>query len=106
VRRAGGGLASALDGVALGLPALLRAQKITRRAARAGLGGAPPDPEAAWQGLRAAPARSDEAAAGFGALLLAVARAADAAGVDAEQALREATARFEAAAREEERERS
>jgi MazG family protein len=34
---AGEGAASALDGVALGLPALLRAQKLARRAARAGI---------------------------------------------------------------------
>src|SRR5579885_607946 len=35
-REAGGGAASALDGVALALPALLRAAKISRRAARIG----------------------------------------------------------------------
>lgn len=97
----GGGAASALDGVALGLPALLRAQKLARRAARAGLQAAAPALDAAWQSAREAPGD----AARLGALLLALAREAAAAGVDAEQALREANARFEAAARDEERER-
>jgi ATP diphosphatase len=98
--------ASALEGVALGLPALLRAQKLVRRAARAGIAAeALPELGAAWESLRDAPAEAGGADARFGALLLALARAADAAGVDAEQALREATARFEAAARDEERKR-
>jgi MazG family protein len=96
----GGAPASALDGVALGLPALLRAQKLARRAARAGLaGGVPPALDAAWEAYRAAP----QDPATTGALLLALARTADAAGIDAEQALREASARFEAQARAEER---
>jgi len=94
----GGAPASALDGVALGLPALLRAQKLVRRAARAGLASEPPALDAAWQRFRAAPAEPEQ----VGAVLLAVVRAADAAGVDAEQALREATARFEQQARAEE----
>lgn len=94
-----GDAASALDGVALGLPALLRAQKLARRAARAGLAGAaPPAPEAAWEAFRAAPGD----AARVGTLLFALAQAAGAAGVDAEQALREAMAGFEAQARAEE----
>ncbi|HSJ98539.1 MAG TPA: nucleoside triphosphate pyrophosphohydrolase [Myxococcota bacterium] len=98
--RQGGAPASALDGVALGLPALLRAQKLVRRAARAGLATAPPPLEDAWGRLRAP--CDDERGERVGALLLAAVAVADAAGVDAEQALREATARFEAAAREEE----
>jgi ATP diphosphatase len=101
--RQGGAPASALDGVALGLPALLRAQKLLRRAARAGLASAPPALDAAWAAFRAAPARPAEAAARTGELLLAIARAAADAGVDAEQALREAIARLEAAARAEEK---
>jgi ATP diphosphatase len=96
--RRGGAPPGALDGVALGLPALLRAGKILRRAARAGLAAAPPALDAAWQRFRAEPGRPEHA----GELLLAVVRAADAAGVDAEQALRDATARFEARARAEE----
>jgi MazG family protein len=97
--RRGGAPASALDGVALGLPALLRAGKVLRRAARAGLATAPPALDAAWQRFRAEPGAPGHA----GALLLAVVRAADAAGVDAEQALRDATAGFEAQARAAER---
>ncbi|HEY8492796.1 MAG TPA: nucleoside triphosphate pyrophosphohydrolase [Myxococcota bacterium] len=98
-----GAPASALDGVARGLPALLRAQKLVRRARRAGLATAPAAPEEAWARLRAAGDAGPAAAETIGELLLALAGAADAAGVDAEQALREATARFEAAARAEER---
>jgi len=101
--RAGEGEAAAdpLASVARSLPALLRAQKLVRRAARAGLAAAPEGLDAAWQAFRAAPADPAQAAARTGALLLAVAGAADAIGVDAEQALREANARFEAAARAE-----
>jgi MazG family protein len=94
----------ALDGVARGLPALLRAQKLLRRAARAGLAAAPPLDEA-WGRFRAGAATSEAAARDTGALLLAIAEAAGAAGVDAEAALREATARFEAEARAQERSR-
>jgi MazG family protein len=103
--RAGAEPASALDGVALGLPALLRAQKLVRRAARAGLGVGAGDLGGAWEAVRSAPAEAADAQARFGALLLAAVRAAEAAGVDAEQALREATTRFEAVARAEERTR-
>ena len=85
-----------LDGVALALPALLRAQKLQRRAARAGLaGGAALDP--AWAAFRAALAGSDAEllARSLGDLLFAVADAAGRAGADAERALRDANARFE-----------
>ena len=92
---------SALDGVARGLPALLRAQKLVRRAQRAELDVAPPSLDAAWRAHRAAPdARTT------GALLLAIAADATSRGVDAEQGLREANAHFEAAARLREREQS
>lgn len=92
--------ASALAGVAKGLPALLRAQKLARRAARVGLAGAaPPAPEVAWDAFRAAPGDSLR----VGTLLLALAHAAGASGIDAEEALREATARFEAQVRAGER---
>jgi nucleoside triphosphate diphosphatase len=82
---------SALDGVALGLPALLRAQKLVRRAQRAKLEVPAVSLDAAWGSF--ATSRSHEA---LGALLLALAADASALGVDAEHALREATARFEA----------
>jgi len=106
--RSESGAPSPLDGVALGLPALLRAQKLVRRARRAGLATAPPALDAAWAAYRApAPdagadgASDDGAAERLGALLLAIAAASADAGLDAEQALREATARFEARARAE-----
>lgn len=82
---------SALDGVALGLPALLRAQKLVRRAARAQLVVDATPLEVAWQAFHAT--RSHQA---LGTLLFALAEDASAHGVDAEVALREATARFEA----------
>ena len=84
---------SALDEVPLALPALLRAAKIQRRAQRAGFDWAAGDPQLA--ALEAcAPAPLDAQA--IGALLFAAVGLAARAGVDAESALREATARFEA----------
>ncbi len=100
------GTPSALDGVAQGYPALLRAQKLMRRARRAGLPLAPPDLDDAFAAFRAALAHEPASPApehATGALLLAIAHAANAGGVDAEQALREASARFEAEARAAER---
>ena len=85
---------SALDGVALGLPALLRAQKLVRRAARARLVVDVTPLEVAWEAFHAT--RSHGA---LGALLFALAADTSARGVDAERALREATARFEAEVR-------
>jgi tetrapyrrole methylase family protein/MazG family protein len=67
--------------IPLALPALARAQKIARRALKAGW--TPPDLEAAWENWRASPEEDR-----LGALLLALAAAAQVAGVDAEQALR------------------
>ena len=93
-RAAKGEASSALAGIARGLPALLRAQKVVRRASRAALDVGTGDVAAAFDAHRAAP--SD---ATLGALLLALAAEACEVGVDAERALREATARFEAAAR-------
>src|SRR5690606_40317332 len=58
----GGAPASALDGVARGLPALLRAQKLVRRARRAGLATAPAGLDEAWARLRAAGAAGPAAA--------------------------------------------
>lgn len=85
---------SAIDGVALGLPALLRAQKLVRRASRANLDVAGVTVDAAWSAHRAAPS-----ADALGELLFALAREAASGGVDAEIALREATSRFECDAR-------
>jgi MazG family protein len=90
-----GAAPSALDGVALGLPALLRAQKLVRRASRAKLEVESATPDAAWQAHRAS--RTPDA---LGELLFALAREAASSGVDVEIALREASARFEARARE------
>lgn len=68
------------------LPGLARAQKIVRRATRAGW--TPPAQDAAWQSWRAEPNE-----ARLGDLLLALAAAAQAAGPDAERALRGALRR-------------
>jgi XTP/dITP diphosphohydrolase len=74
--------ASVLDGVPVALPALQRAQKVLSRAERAGLS------------YRA------EAGVGVGASLLAIVARAEAEGVDAEGALREAVRSLELALRE------
>jgi ATP diphosphatase len=97
--RAAKGHQSAIDGVATGLPALTRAEKIQKRAARVGFDW----PDAA--GPRAkiheelaeaeAAATQDERAAEIGDLLFAVTNYARHHQVDPEQALRAATARFE-----------
>lgn len=73
---------SVLDGVPVALPALARAQKVLGRATRAGLD------------VR------DPAGVGIGQQLFALVARAQAEGVDAETALREATRAYEAAARE------
>ncbi|MDT8757980.1 nucleoside triphosphate pyrophosphohydrolase [Sphingomonas psychrotolerans] len=93
------GHASALDGVALGLPALLRAEKLQKRAARTGFD---------WPDASGARAKIDEElaeveAAGtfeqreeeIGDLLFAVVNWARKQGVDPEAALRHANAKFE-----------
>lgn len=85
---------SALDGVTLGLPALLRAQKLVRRAQRAKLDAPAMSLDAAWGAFR-----SSSSTESLGALLFALAADASGRGVDAEVALREATARFEAKVR-------
>jgi len=103
------GHTSALDGVALGLPALLRARKLLSRAERAGL----PRPDAgraadavavALARVRATgaaedPARREEE---MGELLVAVTELAQRLEVEPEDALRAATARLEARLRAEE----
>jgi len=82
---------SLLDDVPKALPALLRAAKLQRRAARAGI---EPQADAALdRALESAVDGRDERA--LGDLLFACARLATRAGVDPEQAAREACARFE-----------
>lgn len=80
---------SVLDGVPASLGALARAQKLVARAERAGLLDAAP----------VAPASVDLAPEAIGEALLALVAAAQRAGVDAEAALRRATAGWESAAR-------
>ncbi len=102
-RRRKGGRDSALDGVAHALPALLRAQKLIRRAARKGFDW--PAPEAALAKCREELDEVRDAAASragrrrleeeLGDLLFACVAVAGQYGVDAEEALRRANAKFE-----------
>ena len=91
--------AGALDGVALGLPALLRAEKLQKRAARVGFD---------WPDVHGARAKIDEELAEItaattraeveeeiGDLLFSVVNWARKLGVDPEAALRSANAKFE-----------
>ncbi|HEV2302860.1 MAG TPA: nucleoside triphosphate pyrophosphohydrolase [Stellaceae bacterium] len=105
---AAGRRASILDGVALALPALLRAAKIGRRAARIGFDW--PDASAVFDKLAeeveelraelehgADPARTEDE---MGDILFAAAQLARKLAVDPEAALRRATAKFERRFRE------
>jgi ATP diphosphatase len=91
--------AHALDGVALGLPALMRAEKLQKRAARVGFDW----PDAAGprakidEEIAEVEAAADDAgrAEEIGDLLFAVVNWARHLGVDAESALRAANAKFE-----------
>lgn len=90
---------SALDGVALGLPALLRAEKLQKRAARTGFDWPDPDgarakidEELAEVEAAASPAEREEE---IGDLLFAVVNWARKHGVDPEAALRSANGKFE-----------
>ncbi|MDP5278496.1 nucleoside triphosphate pyrophosphohydrolase [Sphingomonas sp. DG1-23] len=90
---------SALDGVALGLPALLRAEKLQKRAARTGFDWPDPsgarakiDEELAEVEAATSPAHREEE---IGDLLFAVVNWARKQGVDPEAALRGANAKFE-----------
>lgn len=97
--RAAKGVTSALDGVALALPALMRAQKLQKRAARTGFDW--PDPSGSEakifeeiEELKTATSdelRFEEA----GDLLFAVVNFVRAHGISAEDALRAANAKFE-----------
>ena len=95
-------LADELDTVPATLPALMRAQKLQKRAAAHGVG--PADPADAAAALKAAEAAWDARSAGnaqqaAGELLLAAANAMRLAGVDAEEALTFAARRFAADAK-------
>ena len=90
--------ASALAGVAIGLPALLRAEKLQKRAARTGFDWPDPagarakiDEELAEVEAAAPEDRTDE----IGDLLFAVVNWARKLGIDPEAALRHANAKFE-----------
>ncbi len=101
--RGTGAEASALDGVPASLPALMRAQKLVRRAARAGVLAPLPSPGQALAALEreaaAAAPPPERVQAALGALLEACVARANELGVDAEHALRDASARLEHAAR-------
>jgi nucleoside triphosphate diphosphatase len=92
------GVSNTLDGVALALPALLRAEKLQKRAARAGFDW--PDPSGPESKIaeemiefKAAPQESKLEEAGD--LLFAVVNFLRAHGIPAEEALRAANAKFE-----------
>ncbi len=87
--RAARGEPGAMDGVPLALPALLRARKLISRAARAGLAESGSPAEQVTE-------RS------IGEMLFSVVELAQRAGIDPEQALREANAAFERRMRERE----
>ncbi len=92
------GHASALDGVALGLPALLRAEKLQKRAARTGFDW--PDPSGARAKIEEEIAEVEAAGDAdreeeIGDLLFSVVNWARKLGIDPEAALRGANAKFE-----------
>lgn len=93
------GAVSALDGVALALPALMRAEKLQKRAARTGFDW--PDKEGPAEklieeiGELAEAQAPDHIAEEAGDLLFAAVNLVRAHGVDAEEALRRANAKFE-----------
>ncbi|WP_051220805.1 nucleoside triphosphate pyrophosphohydrolase [Erythrobacter cryptus] len=97
--RAAKGTTSALDGVALALPALLRAQKLQQRAARTGFDW--PDPSGAEAKIAEELAELKAAGSDLekfeeaGDLLFAVVNFLRAHGISAEDALRAANAKFE-----------
>jgi ATP diphosphatase len=96
--RAGKGTQSALDGVAGALPALMRADKLQRRAARAGFDW--PDAEGpaakvAEEIAELAAANADEQAEEAGDLLFAAVNLVRAYGIAPEDALRAANRKFE-----------
>ncbi|MGB3471953.1 MAG: MazG nucleotide pyrophosphohydrolase domain-containing protein, partial [Erythrobacter sp.] len=99
VERSGKGQTSAMDGVALALPALMRAQKLQKRAARTGFDW--PDPSGSKDKIleeidEVETATSDaHKAEEAGDLLFAVVNYVRAHGISAEDALRAANTKFE-----------
>jgi ATP diphosphatase len=96
--RTGKGATSALDGIAAALPALMRAEKLQKRAARVGFDW--PDPEGpadklAEEVVELAEARDEKRAEEAGDLLFAAVNLVRAYGLDAEDSLRRANAKFE-----------
>ena len=97
--RVAGGDASAIAGVALGLPALLRAEKLQKRAARTGFDwpdATGPRDKIDEELAEVASAPADKVAEEVGDVLFSVVNWARHLGVDAEAALRDANAKFEA----------
>lgn len=101
--RAKGGATSALDGVPVGLPALVRGEKLGKRAARVGFDWRSAEDvlkkvEEEIAEIRAALAAGDKEAAGgeLGDLLFAAAQVARYLDVNPEDAARAATRKFEA----------
>lgn len=97
--RSAKGVSSALDGVALALPALMRAEKLQKRAARTGFDW--PDPSGSEakiveeiEELKAATSQ-DHKVEEAGDLIFAVVNYVRAHGISAEEALRAANAKFE-----------
>lgn len=98
VEREASGHTGALDGVALALPALLRAQKLQKRAARHGFDW--PDPEGPRSKVleelkELGEASDDQIKEEAGDFLFAAVNLVRAYGIDAEGALRAANAKFE-----------
>ncbi len=100
--KSGGAATSALDGVALALPALMRAQKLQKRAARVGFdwpdtGGVTDKiaEEAAELAEEIDSGDADARAEEYGDLLFSVAVLGQHLGIDAEQALVAANRKFE-----------
>lgn len=98
IERAEKGATSAMDGVATALPALLRAEKLQKRAARTGFDW--PDREGPVDKLREelgelADASADQQSEEAGDLLFAAVNVVRAYGIAPEQALKDANAKFE-----------
>ncbi|MBB3956283.1 nucleoside triphosphate pyrophosphohydrolase [Novosphingobium sediminicola] len=97
--RADKGASSALDGVAMALPALMRAEKLQKRAARVGFDWpdvAGPEAKVAEEVIELAEATTDEErVAEAGDFLFAAVNLVRAYGISAEEALRGANAKFE-----------
>jgi len=97
--RAAKGVVSALDGVALALPALMRAEKLQKRAARTGFDW--PDPSGSEEKITEeiaelkAASSDDHKIEEAGDLLFAAVNFVRAHGISAEDALRAANAKFE-----------